>query len=699
MKKVINVVVAIFTLIIITQPENIIAKQVQIDDIPNNTYVIGTHMFTEDMLLTTSHIMLGASTIKSDKLEDMIIYYKTPRGVWINGLTGDKVTLSSELTIDYKNTKKIEDGILYGDVNQDGVINMEDVVKISKFITGQIELTDDQKKLADIDQDGVIDTADTQILAEYIVDGCKTDPTGYNVSLPYIGHQKYKIETDLAGGKYTGTIPNAYYNTGGNDISLGEPEKEGYVFIGWTGSNGDTPELNVIISTSTAKDLTYTANWVLIGDINQDGTLNGQDIMMIRKYISGKDTLSDIQKKIADADADGVIDSADVQVLTAYQAGGYNIELPYTGHTKYKIEMNLDGGDYSGKIRNAYYDIGDITLDKPTREGYVFIGWTGSNGDTPELNVIISTSTAKDLTYTANWVLIGDINQDGTLNGQDIMMIRKYISGKDTLSDIQKKIADADADGVIDSADVQVLTAYQAGGYNIELPYTGHTKYKIEMNLDGGDYSGKIRNAYYDIGDITLDKPTREGYVFIGWTGSNGDTPDLDVKIPESTAKDLTYTANWALLGDVNQDGTLNGKDVMMIARHVSGKEILSDIQMKIADVDADGVVDSADVQTINAYVIDNCKTDPEGYNIKLPYTGHTKYKIEMNLDGGDYSGIIRNAYYDIYDIMLDNPAKEGYTFIGWTGSNGDTPELTVKIPKGTAKDLTYAANWQKNSN
>ena len=557
MKKVINVVVAIFTLIIITQPENIIAKQVQIDDIPNNTYVIGTHMFTEDMLLTTSHIMLGASTIKSDKLEDMIIYYKTPRGVWINGLTGDKVTLSSELTIDYKNTKKIEDGILYGDVNQDGVINMEDVVKISKFITGQIELTDDQKKLADIDQDGVIDTADTQILAEYIVDGCKTDPTGYNVSLPYIGHQKYKIETDLAGGKYTGTIPNAYYNTGGNDISLGEPEKEGYVFIGWTGSNGDTPELNVIISTSTAKDLTYTANWVLIGDINQDGTLNGQDIMMIRKYISGKETLSDIQKKIADADADGVIDSADVQVLTAYQAGGYNIELPYTGHTKYKIEMNLDGGDYSGKIRNAYYDIGDITLDKPTREGYVFIGWTGSNGD----------------------------------------------------------------------------------------------------------------------------------------------TPDLDVKIPESTAKDLTYTANWALLGDVNQDGTLNGKDVMMIARHVSGKEILSDIQMKIADVDADGVVDSADVQTINAYVIDNCKTDPEGYNIKLPYTGHTKYKIEMNLDGGDYSGIIRNAYYDIYDIMLDNPAKEGYTFIGWTGSNGDTPELTVKIPKGTAKDLTYTANWQKNSN
>ena len=554
MKKVINVVVAIFTLIIITQPENIFAKQVQIDDIPNNTYVIGTHMFTEDMLLTTSHIMLGASTIKSDKLEDMIIYYKTPRGVWINGLTGDKVTLSSELTINYKNTIKIEDDILYGDVSQDGVINMEDIVKISKFITGQIELTDDQKKLADIDQDGVIDTADTQILAEYIVDGCKTNPEGYNVSLPYIGHQKYKIETDLAGGEYTGNYTNAYYNTGGNDISLKEPEKEGYVFIGWTGSNGDTPELNVIISTSTAKDLTYTANWVLLGDVDQNGQPSVLDEVKILRHIAGIIELTDIEKKIADIDADGVIDTADTQILAEYivdgcktDPEGYNIKLPYTGHTKYKIEINLAGGKYTDALPTAYYNAGgsDISLKEPEKEGYVFIGWTGSNGDTPELEVKIPPSTAKDLTYTANWVLIGDINQDGTLNGQDIMMIRKYISGKETLSDIQKKIADADVDGVIDSADVQVLTAYQAGGYNIELPYTGHTKYKIEMNLDGGDYSGKIRNAYYDIGDITLDEPTKEGYVFIGWTGSNGDTPELEVKIPKGTAKDLSYTANW----------------------------------------------------------------------------------------------------------------------------------------------------------
>jgi len=65
------------------------AKEIEASDVPNNTYVIGTHMFTDEVVLTTQHIMLGATTIDSDKLEDMVIYYKTPWGTWWDGLTGD----------------------------------------------------------------------------------------------------------------------------------------------------------------------------------------------------------------------------------------------------------------------------------------------------------------------------------------------------------------------------------------------------------------------------------------------------------------------------------------------------------------------------------------------------------------------------------------------------------------------------------
>jgi len=52
--------------------------------------------------------------------------------------------------------------------------------------------------------------------------------------------------------------------------------------------------------------------------------------------------------------------------------------------------------------------------------------------------------------------------------------------------------------------------------------------------------------------------------------------------------------------------------------------------------------------------------------------------------------------YNNSEDITLINPKKNGYTFIGWTGSNGDTPELEVTIPKGSTGNKEYTAVWEK---
>ena len=57
--------------------------EVKNEDIPNSTYVIGTHMFTREKngetgyegQLSTQLIMLASQTINSDNLNDMIIYY------------------------------------------------------------------------------------------------------------------------------------------------------------------------------------------------------------------------------------------------------------------------------------------------------------------------------------------------------------------------------------------------------------------------------------------------------------------------------------------------------------------------------------------------------------------------------------------------------------------------------------------------
>jgi len=45
--------------------------------------------------------------------------------------------------------------------------------------------------------------------------------------------------------------------------------------------------------------------------------------------------------------------------------------------------------------------------------------------------------------------------------------------------------------------------------------------------------------------------------------------------------------------------------------------------------------------------------------------------------------------------FTLTRPVKSGYTFSGWTGTNGETPQTFVTIPKGSTGDRDYHANWE----
>ena len=91
------------------------AKEVETEDIEKNTYIIGTHMFTRDTnenyngQLTTKLIMLAAKTIQSNNLEDMVIYYRNPRGIWIDALSGEMIDVPATFEIEYTNTSEVLD--------------------------------------------------------------------------------------------------------------------------------------------------------------------------------------------------------------------------------------------------------------------------------------------------------------------------------------------------------------------------------------------------------------------------------------------------------------------------------------------------------------------------------------------------------------------------------------------------------------
>ena len=74
------------------------------------------------------------------------------------------------------------------------------------------------------------------------------------------------------------------------------------------------------------------------------------------------------------------------------------------------------------------------------------------------------------------------------------------------------------------------------------------------------------------------------------------------------------------------------------------------------------------------------------------------RYDLNYNLNGGSLTKENPVCYYEENDdITLKNPVKEGYTFLGWTGSNLSVPSTNVTIPAGSIGNKNYIANWQIN--
>ena len=70
----------------------------------------------------------------------------------------------------------------------------------------------------------------------------------------------------------------------------------------------------------------------------------------------------------------------------------------------YTISYDLDGGTVATANPTSYqYTSNAITLNNPTRPGYRFDGWTGSNGNTPQTSVTINKKSHGNRSYTANW--------------------------------------------------------------------------------------------------------------------------------------------------------------------------------------------------------------------------------------------------------------------------------------------------------
>ena len=70
--------------------------------------------------------------------------------------------------IDYVRVYQLSDQ-LQGDANQDGVLDVLDIVLIISYILGNVEFSDSQKSISDINLDGEVNVMDVVVLVSSII--------------------------------------------------------------------------------------------------------------------------------------------------------------------------------------------------------------------------------------------------------------------------------------------------------------------------------------------------------------------------------------------------------------------------------------------------------------------------------------------------------------------------------------------------
>ena len=356
---------------------------------------------------------------------------------------------------------------------------------------------------------------------------------------------QYTITFDTDGGSEVAPITQDY---GSAITAPAAPTREGYTFTGWD---------KTIPATMPAGDMTITAQW----------TVNQYTITY------------DLDGGTAEGNPDTYTVETDAFTLKNPTRPGYTftgwsgtgltgednltLTIPkgstgnrsYTAHwslNTYSITYDLNGGTASGNPTSYTVESATITLNQPTKTGYTFTGWSGTDltGE-DNLTVTIPAGSTGDRSYTAHWSLnTYSITYDldgGTASGNpDFYTVE---SSTITLNPPTRTGYTFIGWSGTDLSGSDNLTVTIPTGSIGNRSYTAHwslNTYSITYDLDGGTAFGNPDSYTVESAAITLNEPTKAGYVFTGWSGTDLVGEDnLTVTIPAGSIGDRRYTAHW----------------------------------------------------------------------------------------------------------------------------------------------------------
>lgn len=500
------------------------------------------------------------------------------------------------------------------------------------------------------------------------------------------------ITYDLNGGTVDGN-PTTYKTQ--DRITLKNPTKKYYDFVGWTGTDIEEPSKTVTIEAGSKGNRHYTAVWKQAAGtaiLTFDGQNDTEDQLMIYNIPAGSDTIGELPKVTKEGyNFVGWFTSKEGGTELTAESEKPHENTTYYAHWAigtYTYVLDPNGGTPGSttKITKVYKEnIGNLPV--VSKEGYIFNGWWSRNdeGDWESALTPNSAMKGQDITYYARWTKKADSYSDQPVVSPNFEGFLKENTGtiENNFGLIEKNAATIKTnygvvDSVLDTASIQYNNNIVKDNQGIIDSNNG----KIEKNTgvvnenngvvynypDGSvkknlgivyNYGGTVSKD--NTGSVIESYTVRVGKGIEKATLDNKSFVDINsTKWLEKEKGSATITVVWA--NGYNANGYHLEADGCKVTKNANGTYTLSKI-------------------TKNTTI----------------FAVPTRFSITYKLNNGRLSATNPATYtYETKNITLAAPSRQGYTFLGWTGTGlvGTTKNVTIK--KGSFGNRTYTAVWKK---
>ena len=405
--------------------------------------------------------------------------------------------------------------------------------------------------------------------------------------------------------------------------------------------------------------------------------------------------------------------------------------------TTYTIDFVYNGGSGDTASMEYYYGMPKTMLPVPEKEGYTFGGWYKNENLTAAMPYITAT-TYGNMTLYAKWnapytvVFHNDAQADaGLLTGTMKPLSMKSETAKALTANTYKKAGYAFVGWALTEEDARagIVTyenkakLFQPGMLTKTEDASGKTtwvlnlypvwrnSFTVTFHVSGGGYDTK--STVYEAGvGITAkemkawEKPVKKGYVFDGWY-KDAALKSKVTAIAKTTAADMDLYAKWKGIS-YKTEFVANAPENAAVKGVMRQQTLIFGTPKAL----------TANSYKINGYVFAGWAETPDGavkYTDKEKINGPAEYpdngiytlyavweKQTYTITYANMDGFVNPAgnpaAYTVEDeeLLLYNPEKLGYTFLGWYTDKACKKRIT-KIPAGSYGNLTLYAKWKVN--